>query len=103
MENYKVLDESTDKRDSLIHQSISMRILAAFDKFKDSFSAEEACELVEKTAKEASQDIDIISCPLTDGGEGFAEILTNRHKGVLVDVEAREIHLVYIKSYHWFC
>ena len=49
-----------------------MRILAAFDKFKDSFSAEEACELVEKTAKEASQDIDIISVPsLTDGGEGF--------------------------------
>ncbi len=75
-----------------------MRILAAFDKFKDSFSAEEACELVEKTAKEALQDIDIISCPLTDGGEGFAEILTKRHKGELVDVEARDSFGVHKKA-----
>ena len=75
-----------------------MRILAAFDKFKDSFSAQEACELVDKTAKEASQDIDIISCPLTDGGEGFAEILTNRYNGELLDVEARDSFGVHKKA-----
>ncbi len=67
-----------------------MRILAAFDKFKDSFSAEQACSLVEKVAGDFSPNIDVISCPLTDGGEGFVEILTSRYLGDLIEVKARD-------------
>ncbi len=67
-----------------------MRILAAFDKFKDSFSAELACFLVEKVAEETSPDIDVVSCPLTDGGEGFVDILTKKQDGERVRIEARD-------------
>lgn len=65
-----------------------MRALLAFDKFKDAVSARDAC----RVAAEALQEIDpqwtIDLCPLTDGGEGFAEILTaSAHgEGVHADV-----------------
>ena len=67
-----------------------MRVLAAFDKFKDSFSAEQACSLVESTAGEFSPNVEVVSCPLTDGGEGFVDILTSKCRGDLIEVKARD-------------
>ena len=67
-----------------------MRILSAFDKFKDSFSARDACALVKEVASDLSSDLEIISCPLTDGGEGFVEILTPKYKGEIIKVPARD-------------
>ena len=64
-----------------------MRVLAAFDKFKDSFSAEQACSLVESTAGEFSPNVEVVSCPLTDGGEGFVDILTSKCRGDLIEVK----------------
>ncbi len=67
-----------------------MRLLAAFDKFKDSFSATEACSLLHEVAQEQPEKLEVISCPLTDGGEGFVNILTNQYEGEFLEVEARD-------------
>ncbi|MSU49290.1 MAG: glycerate kinase [Opitutus sp.] len=53
-----------------------MRVLLAFDKFKDSLSAQEACTLAAAALAERHPDWIIDACPLSDGGEGFSEILT---------------------------
>jgi glycerate 2-kinase len=53
-----------------------MRLLIAFDKFKDSLSAPEACAIARDEIRRAHPDWEITCCPLADGGEGFAEILT---------------------------
>jgi glycerate kinase len=67
-----------------------MRILAAFDKFKDSFRAETACSLAQKVAEEKISDCEFVSCPLTDGGEGFVEILSEKYNAECTEVEARD-------------
>ncbi|MDD3180005.1 MAG: glycerate kinase [Opitutaceae bacterium] len=58
-----------------------MRVLLAFDKFKDALTAREACEVAARTlaAKHADWHCDL--CPLTDGGEGFGDILTHAAGG----------------------
>lgn len=53
-----------------------MRVLLAFDKFKDCLSAREACALAAATLQDRHPDWIIDSAPLSDGGEGFSEILT---------------------------
>ena len=84
-----------------------MRILSAFDKFKDSFSAQDACALVKEVASDVSSGLEVISCPLTDGGEGFVEILTPKYEGEIIKVRAKdsigeekivEIGMVFIES-----
>jgi glycerate 2-kinase len=53
-----------------------MRVLLAFDKFKDALSAREACDTAAHALRERHRDWTLDLCPLTDGGEGFCEILT---------------------------
>jgi len=60
-----------------------MRILVAFDKFKDALGAEEACELAAQSFRKIRFAPDLDLCPLTDGGEGFARILTQAAGGTL--------------------
>lgn len=62
----------------------AMRVLLAFDKFKDAIAAEEACQVVAKALGRNFPDLRIDPCPLTDGGEGFARILTRAVQGELV-------------------
>lgn len=54
-----------------------MRVLIAFDKFKDSLTAREAGEQAAAALRQLHPDWVIELCPLTDGGEGFCEILTS--------------------------
>lgn len=61
-----------------------MRVLVAFDKFKDSLSAKEACEFTAATLREKHRDWQVDLCPLADGGEGFCSILTNAARGQLI-------------------
>ncbi len=61
-----------------------MRVLVAFDKFKDSLSAPEACRLAADTLRAAHPDWEIDSAPLADGGDGFATILTEAIGGEMV-------------------
>jgi len=67
-----------------------MRILGVFDKFKDSFSAHEACLVAKQAVEIDSPEHEIECCPLTDGGEGFVEILTAKYNGLLSKVKARD-------------
>jgi len=53
-----------------------MRVLVAFDKFKDALGAEQACRLVGETLRLRKPESVLDLCPLTDGGEGFARILS---------------------------
>lgn len=58
-----------------------MRVLVAFDKFKDSLDAGAACRIAAEALHSARPDWQIDLCPLADGGDGFAEILTRAAGG----------------------
>jgi glycerate kinase len=61
-----------------------MKILAAFDKFKDSMTAVAACAAATAGARQAlGSAAHITQAPLTDGGEGFCSILTNAANGFI--------------------
>lgn len=60
-----------------------MRVLLSFDKFKDALPARRACEIAAAALREAHPDWTLDLCPLTDGGEGFAEALANAAGGRL--------------------
>ncbi|HVU34542.1 MAG TPA: glycerate kinase [Opitutaceae bacterium] len=60
-----------------------MRVLLAFDKFKDSMTAEAACEAAATAIHSADAATVLDACPLADGGEGFATILTQAAGGEL--------------------
>jgi glycerate kinase len=64
-----------------------MRVLLAYDKFKDALSAQTACELTAHAIRERYPDWSLDTCPLADGGEGFAEILTRAAGGATIAVE----------------
>ncbi|HLP06808.1 MAG TPA: glycerate kinase [Opitutaceae bacterium] len=63
-----------------------MRVLLAFDKFKDSLAAPAACAVAAETLRAAHPDWEIDSAPLADGGDGFAAILTAAAGGEMVPV-----------------
>ena len=54
-----------------------MRVLVAFDKFKDALTAPVACDLAAAVIAQSQPDWSVTTCPLADGGEGFAPILTH--------------------------
>ena len=61
-----------------------MRVLLAFDKFKDSISARDACTFAAAALAERHGDWIVDACPLSDGGEGFSEILTASVRGQVI-------------------
>lgn len=60
-----------------------MRVLVAFDKFKDSLTSPAACAITADTLRAAHPAWQIDLCPLTDGGEGFCDILTRAAGGTV--------------------
>ena len=67
-----------------------MRILAAFDKCKDSLSAREICSLAKHVIFTRSCLDQVQTIPLTDGGEGFAELLTLAKGGTFHPVSVKD-------------
>jgi glycerate kinase len=65
-----------------------MRVLIAFDKFKDSVAAADACAIAARAIASARPGWGVDPCPLSDGGEGFAEILTRAAGGKLTRLPA---------------
>jgi glycerate kinase len=61
-----------------------MRVLLAFDKFKDSLTAPAACRRAAEALRRAHPDWELDECPLADGGEGFGAILTHAVGGEFV-------------------
>ena len=64
-----------------------MRVLIAFDKFKDALTAQQACEVAAAALRARHPEWFLELCPLTDGGEGFCETLTSAAHGQLDSVE----------------
>ena len=60
-----------------------MRVLIAFDKFKDALTARAACEAAAAALRAKHPDWTLDLCPLTDGGEGFCETLSRTSQGEL--------------------
>jgi glycerate 2-kinase len=58
-----------------------MRVLIAADKFKDALTAGQACAVIADGVRTAQPEWSLDECPLTDGGEGFAHILTEAAGG----------------------
>jgi len=58
-----------------------MKTLIALDKFKDSMSAKIACAAAADAIHEVHPDWESKGAPLTDGGDGFCEILTEAMGG----------------------
>src|SRR5580692_9819025 len=65
-----------------------MRVLIAFDKFRDALTARQAAEIAARALRSRHPDWRLDLCPLADGGEGFAEILTRAAAGELPRVRA---------------
>lgn len=65
------------------------RVLIALDKFKDAMGAAAACRVVAEAWREHLPDWVIDVCPWSDGGDGFAEVLTGACGGRWV---AAEVH-----------
>jgi glycerate kinase len=65
-----------------------MRVLVAFDKFKNSISASAACDVAAGSIASAQPCWEADLCPLSDGGEGFMEILTRSAGGAPVPAQA---------------
>ncbi|MBI2516108.1 MAG: glycerate kinase [Opitutae bacterium] len=64
-----------------------MRVLVAFDKFKDALSAHEAGEAAAQALRDKHPDWELDVCALTDGGEGFCEVLCESAAGRIEPVE----------------
>ena len=58
-----------------------MRVLIAFDKFKDALSARDACRVAAEALAESKPDWKIEVAPLADGGDGFCDTLTGTING----------------------
>ena len=63
-----------------------MKIVLAPDKFKGSLSAREACAAMERGVRRVWPDVDVVSIPLADGGEGTVEAMVAATGGRCVEV-----------------
>ncbi len=64
--------------------------LLACDKCKGSLSAFEICSLAKSVLLRRFPDSQVVEAPLTDGGEGFTDILTREASGVLHPIEVKD-------------
>ena len=58
-----------------------MKIVIAPDSFKGSLKSIEVIEIIERAAKQAFPDAEIVSFPIADGGEGTIEAVLHGSKG----------------------
>jgi glycerate 2-kinase len=64
-------------------------VLVAFDKFKGALGADRACEVVRRVIERDRPAFQVDTAPLSDGGDGFCQILTRSVSGQFHDVIAR--------------
>jgi Glycerate kinase len=64
-----------------------MKIILAPDKFKNSLTGIQFCNIVEAAIKTARPDIDIIKTPLADGGDGTIEVVNYYLQGKDIEIE----------------
>jgi len=64
-----------------------MNVLIAPDKFKGSLTAQEVCDAISSGLMQVDPNLDIISIPMADGGEGTCELLTHYFHGDIISLE----------------
>lgn len=64
-----------------------MKIVIAPDKFKGSLTANEFCDIVQAELLNQSPELEIISIPLADGGEGTCDLLIQLSDGSRVEID----------------
>lgn len=57
-----------------------MKIVLAFDSFKGCISATEACQAAAEALHAAHPDIETVTLPMSDGGEGLVQAVQNYHQ-----------------------
>ncbi len=67
-----------------------MRIVVAPASFKGSYPASAVARMMEQAIHEADPAADVVSLPVSDGGEGFADCFLSRFGGVKVPVAVRD-------------
>ena len=63
-----------------------MKIVLAPDSFKESMTAKEACDAMEKGIKRVFPEAQCIKVPMADGGEGTVQSLIDATEGELIEV-----------------
>lgn len=64
-----------------------MKVVLAFDSFKGTMSALEACECVRRGILSVRPDCDVVLCPMADGGEGTVRALMVSRGGDWIERE----------------
>ena len=52
-----------------------MKIVVAMDSFKECLTAREACRIVGEALRMARADVEVVTVPMADGGEGTSEVM----------------------------
>lgn len=64
-----------------------MKIVLAFDSFKNCLSSPEICRIFKAAVEESFSKVEVISLPLGDGGEGTARAVTGACGGTMHTIE----------------
>ena len=80
-----------------------MKILIAADSFKDALPAQQVCAAIADGVKKVQPAAEVVVFPLTDGGEGLAEVFAHHLGGSPVHLNAydplgRDVPCTYILS-----
>lgn len=67
-----------------------MKIVLAFDSFKGCLTAEEVCEAARNGILSVREDAEVVSVPLSDGGEGLVECFLRMGKARRVSVRVHD-------------
>lgn len=62
------------------------RFVLAPDSFKESMSAQKACEAMERGIRKVLPDAEVIHVPMADGGEGTVDALVDGSEGTRIEV-----------------
>ena len=64
-----------------------MHVVLAFDKFKGTLTASEACQAAERGLTAVLPNTTCVHCPIADGGDGTVEALAARSTGRMIEAE----------------
>ncbi len=67
------------------------RVLLAFDKFKGALRADQACDVVRRVLERERPHWKIDQAPISDGGDGFARLLTQAAGGIVLELEVEPV------------
>ena len=64
-----------------------MKIVLAFDSYKGCLTASEACRATHKALHSLMPDVEVVSLPMSDGGEGLVECVSTALKLTMVEAD----------------